>query len=499
MKNVLILLIVIILLAICGILIMYNSNNNVTNTSRYDYSNEANYDNNNNNSIVVSTLDEEQKNNEIEINKEETDSTTNLSEEIVESGETINNVENITTEDEEENRWEWEYKNAEKLEIDTSHYKEAKDIDFEFLKLEQEKDKNMIYSPLSIKTALLMLRDGATGNTKTQIDKLIGDYEGKSYSSSKNISFANSVFIRDSFKQYVLDSYGENLKAKFGAEVFIDPFESAKNANDWIEKKTLGLIKDMLKDDAVSNPATVMLLINALGIDMKWNYQYDPQYDTYYSPDSYFSKYNIKLNTNSAGIVDWKDVEKYHVPMMDRNFGVNTYGKDSKFFDWYTEGYHTQKDIEFFVSDDLTVLAKNLREYDGIKLQFVAIQPEETPLSDFVSAFDAKKYNDIISNLKHINKEDLPKNKIVTVETRLPKFKFDYDLKLKDDLIKLGIKDAFSMDNAKFYNIIDESSDAWLYVSDALHKANIDLSEEGIKAAAVTVLEEARRRRRRRS
>ncbi len=483
MRKILVLLIIIILITICTILVMYNSKNRVIDSKQYDYSNQ-----NENNKIEPVNNEQKQE------DTEKVDSSTIISGEIAKSGEEINNDENKFIEDNSFNT------DPEKLTIDTSNYKEATDIDFDFLKLEQEQDKNMIYSPLSIKTALLMLRDGATANTRAQIDKLIGDYKAKAYPSSKNISFANSLYIKDSFKQYVLDSYGESLKSKYGAEVFIDPFTSAKNANDWIEKKTLGLIKDVLDNDTIKNPDTVMLLINALGIDMEWNYNYNPQDDVLNTFAPWFSKYNIKLDMNNNGIIDWDDwenVEKYEVPMMERIFGLNTYEKDSKFADWYAGGYDTDKDIEFFVSDDLTVLAKNLKEYNGTKLQFVAIQPEETPLLDFVNSFNAKSYNDIISNLKHINKEDLPKNKIVSVYTRLPKFKFDYDLKLKEDLQKLGIEDAFEKDLASFYNIINEDSNAWLYVSKAIHKANIDLSEEGIKAAAVTVFVEERRRRRR--
>ncbi len=68
------------------------------------------------------------------------------------------------------------------------------------------------------------------------------------------------------------------------------------------------------------------------------------------------------------------------------------------------------------------------------------------------------------------------------VEISIPKFKFDYQLSFKEDLNTLGIKLAFNKKLADFSSMAREA----LYVSDAIHKANIDFSEKGVKAAAVT-------------
>ena len=64
----------------------------------------------------------------------------------------------------------------------------------------------------------------------------------------------------------------------------------------------------------------------------------------------------------------------------------------------------------------------------------------------------------------------------------MPKFKFDYQLKFKEDLQALGIQTAFNKKTADFSNMASYP----LYVGQAIHKANIDFSEKGIKAAAVT-------------
>jgi len=154
-------------------------------------------------------------------------------------------------------------------------------LDFAFLKMENNK-KNMIYSPLSIKYALKMLQEGASNNTFIEINKVIGNTELTKYinidkslllENEENIALlemisrnpeltiftdidnflllANGLFIRDKYYEYVLTEYIDTLKEKYDAEVIKDPFESAQNANQWIEDKTSGIIKNILTDEAV--------------------------------------------------------------------------------------------------------------------------------------------------------------------------------------------------------------------------------------------------------
>jgi len=90
---------------------------------------------------------------------------------------------------------------------------------YSFLKLEN-KNENLVYSPLSIKYALSMLSEGANGNTKEEIDKLIKELTLTKYNNiDKVLSLANSVFIRDTYKEYVKEDYINSLKDKYNAEV----------------------------------------------------------------------------------------------------------------------------------------------------------------------------------------------------------------------------------------------------------------------------------------
>ena len=73
-------------------------------------------------------------------------------------------------------------------EVKESAYKMSgnalENFDLYFLQLENEK-VNKIYSPLSIKYALAMLSEGAAGNSKAQIDSVIGDYVAKKYTNNE--------------------------------------------------------------------------------------------------------------------------------------------------------------------------------------------------------------------------------------------------------------------------------------------------------------------------
>ena len=60
-------------------------------------------------------------------------------------------------------------------------------FDLSFLKLENQKE-NKVYSPLSIKYALKMLEDGTTGDSKSQISKVVGNTSLTKYNSNNNMS-----------------------------------------------------------------------------------------------------------------------------------------------------------------------------------------------------------------------------------------------------------------------------------------------------------------------
>ena len=66
----------------------------------------------------------------------------------------------------------------------------------------------------------------------------------------------------------------------------------------------------------------------------------------------------------------------------------------------------------------------------------------------------------------------------------MPRFEFEYDRSLAEDLKSMGLEVAFSEPEADFSGITPED----LFISDVIHKTYIKVNEEGTEAAAVTAI-----------
>ena len=399
------------------------------------------------------------------------------------------------------------------------------DFDLRFLQLENER-KNKIYSPLSIKYTLAMLNEGTEGESKAQISNLIGEYKSNKYVNSENMSFANALFIRDSYKGTVKESFVNSLRNKYNANVEYDSFNSAEKMNSWISDRTFGLIDNMLDDSSIGE--LNFALVNALAIDMEWeekflirnvegtsysheNYSWTPPHNLlsnkFEGVDSEISGMGIIASINNYDIVNTLGEENIRKTVGDefRKY-LNEEGHE-----WETSYYLEGKDIEtavedyldtyineinsnykrvdsnteFYVYEDEEVkaFAKDLKEYDGTTLQYVAIMPEED-LDKYIENITAEEVNGVINNLKDLKSENFKEGVITQIVGYIPKFKFDYDLNLVQDLNDMGVKDVFDASKANLKGITDEQA----YIGQAMHKANIEFTQDGIKASAATFL-----------
>ena len=413
-------------------------------------------------------------------------------------------------------------------EVKESAYKMSgnalENFDLYFLQLENEK-VNKIYSPLSIKYALAMLSEGAAGNSKAQIDSVIGDYVAKKYTNNAHMSFANAMFIKNTFKEAVNEDYTTNLANKFNAEIIYDSFATPDNLNNWVSDKTFDLIQDLF-DDNVS--AQDFVLVNALAIDMEWkqliqatsntpeniySVDYDHEnFNMYISPidgDMYSS---VEFNDNSmnakaveigAAVNNYDIINalgeenirqtvgaEYDKWLAEGGCGMGTDPDTATYLDTYIEELgsnykqvDTSTDFLFYDDEEIKAFAKDLKEYDGTTLQYIGIMPKSVSLDQYIEDLNANKVTTVINNLKDIKAENFKEGVVTKITGYIPLFKFDYELKLMDDLKELGITDVFDINQADLSGIVADSP---VFINSATHKANIEFSNEGIKAAAAT-------------
>ena len=399
----------------------------------------------------------------------------------------------------------------------------VKDFDLAFLKLEN-KETNLIYSPLSIKYCLAILSEGANGDTKTQIDNVLDGYVPKTYTNSKHLSLANLVAIKDDIE--VNPEFEEVLGDKYRIGVTKESFSDPTNINNWINKKTFGMIDNYIDS---FDSSLRFLIINALAIDMDWvnkiqdSYGYTPDHEAYsanvmeYSidlcPIFKFNGSEVKgtefvVTANKYDIIKElgednirqivsndlrKHMDEYSYTYESLSSIYETDNKEtiiSLFLDDYINeisknygDYGESTDFYYYIDDSIDVFGKDLKEYDGTQFQFVAIMPKNEELTSYIDKLNVKDIDTIINNLKKPSYDDFEEGYITEIKGLFPTFSFDYDLNLNDDLAKLGVTDIFDPNKADFNKMIGEES----IVVDTKHKSTIELSNEGIKASAVTL------------
>lgn len=307
----------------------------------------------------------------------------------------------------------------------------------------EDRASNIFISPLSVSTALTMTYNDAVGDTLANMEKGLR-YDGierqevnETYEnllaylpqtdSKIDLNISNSIWYRQG--EPIKDEFITTNKNVFTAEVkeadFSDP-ETVNSINSWIKNSTNGKIEEMISPPI---PDTiVMYLINAVYFKGQWTTKFK------------------KSDTFESDFYGLDGIQK--VNMMRRN-----------------------GEVEYGEGDDFKVV--KLPYGNGKTAMYCILPDEEQDITSFVQSINAKKFNRI--------KESI--NPTENVELQIPKFKMEYGIKkLNDPLMSMGMVLPFSAD-ADFSGIREG-----LYISDVLHKAVIDVNEEGSEAAGATVV-----------
>ncbi|MDT8284982.1 MAG: serpin family protein, partial [Thermovirgaceae bacterium] len=321
---------------------------------------------------------------------------------------------------------------------------------FDIFSVLKQKGGNLFFSPYSISSALAMTYGGARGDTALQMQEamrfnrgqegthkafaelgsLLGNIQSKG---AVELAVANSIWPQTGYG--FLPEYTALLKKFYGVEITpVDyanaPEPSRKRINKWVEVKTREKIKDLIPEGSI-DPLTRLVLVNAIYFKGDWAEQFDPA-DTVKAP--FF-------------VTPEKSIE---ASLMTRT------------------GEYRYSDM-----GDLQILEL---PYAGRDLSMVVILPGPgRSISDLEKKFTIENF--FLWQKSMSEKE---------VEVFLPRFRITWgSFSLVEALKSLGMVDAFSDTKADLSGM-DGSPD--LYITDVLHKAFIDVNEEGTEAAAATAV-----------
>lgn len=305
-----------------------------------------------------------------------------------------------------------------------------------------KRNDNACVSPLSIAAAFGMVTNGANGETKRQLENVLGadaqtlnEYFASLIKTSKKtetVRIANSVWSRKNALN-IKNSFLDALKNYYFADYYVTEFDNdaLNDINNWVYNNTRGGIEKALGD---INDQSVMYLINALDFESEWQTRFDAK----------ITKDQIFHGTNGDTTVQMmRSVEHSYISTE----------KASGFTKSYKDGYY-----------------------------FVGLLPSEGySVEDVFSSLTGEKLNYALSH-KHN----------ATINLSLPKFDFECSYGLEDSLKNLGATLPFDHINADFSNLAQPAGDFSndnLYIGAAIHKTHITVNEEKTKASAVTIVD----------
>jgi serpin B len=309
---------------------------------------------------------------------------------------------------------------------------------------------NIFFSPYSISAALAMPYTGAAGNTESQMAKVLHfsvekpkmneAFHGLSEQvlaagggKGAELNIANALWAEKSFtfKKEFLESVRVNYQGDIKQADFMHGAEAArKTINSWVEQQTKDKIKDLFSPGMITAD-TKLLIANAIYFKGLWEFPFDKS----------------ETKEDPFTLLDGKEVK---VPMMNH---TGSFG--------YSE------------LPDLQVLEM---WYKGGELAMVVLLPsKQTRFEDFEQSLTLERLDQWIGSLR-------PRK----VEVHFPKYKMTSEFQLPDVLKKLGMVDAFSMQDADFSGMTSDKD--LFFIQEVVHKAFVDVYEEGTEAAAATGL-----------
>jgi serpin B len=306
---------------------------------------------------------------------------------------------------------------------------------------------NLFFSPESISTALAMTYAGACGQTASEMAKtlhftlpperlhpamgaLLNDLNAEHAGFQLRVADAlwaqQGYRFLDSFLQLTKDDYGAGFHP---VDFKLNADAARQTINQWVEEKTENKIKDLLAP-GVLDASTRMVLTNAIYFKGNWETQFD------------------KTKTQD---------EDFHLASA-QSVKARLMHRDGR-FNYFNGGTFQALEIPY-KSQELSMIVLLPNDVSGLPT-----------LEESLTSANAK---DWLHRLAPVPK----------VILSLPSFKMTQQFGLRDKLGAMGMVQAFQQGSANFSGMSDDPRG--LYISAVIHKAFIDVNEEGTEAAAAT-------------
>lgn len=303
---------------------------------------------------------------------------------------------------------------------------------------------NVFFSPSSVMLCLAMVHELASGETRQAMEKAleIADLDPTAaqlaISSLKaafrprpnvTVTDANSLWCAEG--AHILPELAAKLKDVYDAELTALDFsagDAVPRINAWVSNKTNGMIGHIL--DRLS-PLAVLVAINAVYFKGRWTTPF-------------------KRAVTQDGPFTTATGEKKQLPMMSQSGRYRYYEEEGQ-------------------------LQAVALPYEGGMAMYVVLPAERTDLRQFRRTLTAGLWESWLAEVKPM---------LGTI--KLPRFKLGYLAQLEPALTALGMERAFDSDRAEFDGIQTTQPRVW--IDQVVHRAVVEVNEEGTEAAAPTAV-----------
>jgi serpin B len=314
---------------------------------------------------------------------------------------------------------------------------------------------NLVFSPASISIALAMTYAGAAGTTASEmaqalhftlppaqlhpafnaLDQILasrGDGHLGTDGGPMRLRIVNALWAEQTYT--FKSDFLSTLAANYGADVNLLDFVNAPDPsrltiNNWVAEQTENKILDLLPPETIDS-AVKLVLTDAVYFNARWNTAFDPSE----TRDSTFT-----LLDSSQVTTTYMNADLANLPALQ---GTN------------------------FKAVSLP--------YADKRLSLVVVVPNAGQFTQVESTLDATALATLVAGMT-----------ARTVAISLPRFRIETGANLGDLLKALGMTSAFAPDSADFSGMDGTHN---LFISKVIHKAFIDVGENGTEAAAATAV-----------